>query len=130
MILNTDFSLLWIEHFHDPEQQIHLYHIRQVMTEQYKEFYKWHRTKKLHYGMDDWPHDYFVYLNKADRLEMHEKFARYLEPAKEFKFDKKWYYDHTIVPDPTHPNVIIGNILSECITEEINKEIIRTILNG
>jgi len=127
-LINDDFSLLWIEHFLDVEQQIHWYHIRQVQTEQYKNFYRWHSTKKLHYGADDFPHDYFVYLNEADRLEMHEKFAQYLEPVKERRFHNPEFYDFTIVIDLTHPNVMVGNILQQEITNEINKEIIATIL--
>jgi hypothetical protein len=115
----------FIDHMYDTKKKMHWYHIGGALvgSESYRNFYQWKSTKKLHYDHDDMPHDYFVFLNDEDRLEMHVRFKQYIMPKQRAKAWVEGWRDCTTPVDKNSLEYMLGEILME----EINKEIIKEI---
>ena len=118
-----------IDHRYDTERNMHWYHIGCSARPVYKTFYGWQRAVSLHYGYDDMPHDYFVLLNEADRLDMHRLFADHISPQVEKKIWLEDFHDFTAPVDVTSPSYLLWASLNEAITDEINAEIITQLRN-
>lgn len=124
---NDDHHCYLIDHWYDAEREIHWYHVGYSSDPVYAEFYKWQRSAKLHYEYEDMPHDYFVFLHDADRLEMHRRFADHISPQIEVSIWLEDFRDYTKPVDKTSEAYIFGTMLQEAITEEIDAEILRSI---
>jgi hypothetical protein len=117
---------LYIDLRRDFKKNLYLYHVPGSTCEEYREFYKWLRTKPLHYEYTDFPHDYFVLLVETDRLEMHEKYAKHITIEKG-PVDISGFRDLTKPMSIDVETQWMFDTLKECIQEEINKEILNKI---
>ena len=117
-----------IDHFYDSNKNIHWYHLRYTPGETYVKFYKWHSSRKLRYGYDDMPHDFWVYLNEQDRLEFHLTWSDCIDGMIKRNWDSDSWTDFTKPSDAEVKEIF--KIFQECIQEEINRDILAKISKG
>ena len=109
-----------IDHAHDTEKDIHIYHLGFHNSKMYLEFYDWLRGRKIHYDYTDMPHHYFVLLNEDDRLEMHKRFSTFIKEDARMLEDLgvEDLHDLTAPPDDSEEYILL-KLLHETIAEEI-----------
>lgn len=116
-----------IDHFYDTTRKIHWYHLGFHNEPIYQTFYQWQRTVKLHYEYSDMPHDYFVFLHEANRLEMHIRFKDYISKQHANEIWLEDFIDHTKPVDTTTVDYTLMMDLQAAIQEEIDRERIETL---
>lgn len=114
---------LWIDHVVDREKGIHMYHVAFSRSPRYAEFYEWHNSKKIWYEHTDMPHDYFVYLEESDRIELYYRFGDYITDTIEDSIDLSRFRN---LKDPS-PSDPLFEMLMECVRDEIDSEILQKI---
>ena len=114
---------LFIDHVVDRKKNIHMYHVGFSSCQEYQDFYAWHNARKLRYELTDMPHDYFVYLNEEDRIEMYYRFGDHITDTVEDNIDLSRFRDF-LDPSPDDP---LAELLYQEIQREINLELLREL---